>query len=94
MFSWMAWTGPTALVFIFVFTCIGILAILEAKYPGGAERDGVFGIRTTRGDRLFMSILGSVFIMLGWIGLIGSSSTLWGGLVVCILWAIFVFRKV
>jgi len=88
----MAWTVPTALIFIFIFSCIAVLAVLEAKYPGGAERDGVFGITTTRGDRLFISILGSVFIMLGWLGFFGTP--LWGGLALCIFWAIFVFRKV
>lgn len=92
MLGWMAWTWPTAAVFIFIFSCIGILAVLEAKYPGGAERTGVFGITTTRGDRLFISILGSVFIMLGWLGFMGTP--LWGGLALCIVWAIFVFRKV
>ena len=92
MFSWMAWTLPTALVFVFIFSCIGILAFLEVKYPGGAERTGVFGLTTTRGDRLFISILGTVFIMLGWLGLMGTP--LWGGLALCIAWAVFVFRKV
>jgi predicted small integral membrane protein len=92
MFSWMAWTLPTALVFVFIFSCIGILAFLEVKYPGGAERTGVFGITTTRGDRLFISILGTVFIMLGWLGLMGTP--LWGGLILSIIWAVFVFRKV
>lgn len=92
MFSWMAWTVPTALIFLFIFSAIGILAFLEAKYPGGAERTGVLGITTTRGDRLFISILGTVFIMLGWLGLMGTP--LWGGLVLSILWGVFVFRKV
>ncbi|CAI8183513.1 MAG: Uncharacterised protein [Marinobacterium sp. xm-d-530] len=92
MFSWMAWTLPTALVFVFIFSCIGILAFLEVKYPGGAERTGVFGITTTRGDRLFISILGTVFIMLGWLGFMGTP--LWGGLILSIIWAVFVFRKV
>ena len=92
MFSWMAWTVPTALVFIFIFSAIAVLAAIELKYPGGGERLGVFGITTTRGDRLFISILSTVFIMLGWLGLMGTP--LWGGLGISILWAIFVFWKV
>lgn len=92
MLTWMAWTWPTAVLFIFIFSCIGVLAILEAKHPGGAERTGVLGLTTTRGDRLFISILGSVFIMLAWLGVM--STPLWGGLVLCIIWAVFVFRKV
>lgn len=92
MLTWMAWTWPTAVLFIFIFGCIGILAVLEAKYPGGAERTGVLGLTTTRGDRLFISLLGSAFIMLGWLGLM--STPLWGGLAICIAWAVFVFRKV
>jgi predicted small integral membrane protein len=57
--SWMAWTWPTALFFVFIFSCIGLMGYLEWRSPGGAPRHGVFGLDTTRGDRLFISLIGS-----------------------------------
>ena len=92
MLDWMAWTTPTALVFVFVFGCIGLLAFFEARTPGGDPRHGILGIETTRGDRLFISILGTVFIMLAWLGLYGTP--LWGGLGLAIVWWVFVWKKV
>ncbi len=59
MLTWMAWTWPTALLFIGIFSAMGVLTVIEIKSPGGAERKGVFGLVTTRGDRLFLSLLGS-----------------------------------
>lgn len=92
MLSWMAWTWPTALVFIGIFSAMGVLTVLEVRYPGGAERKGAFGLVTTRGDRLFISLLGTVYIMLAWLGLIGMP--LWIPLALCIGWATFCFWKV
>ena len=43
---------------------------LAIRYPE-AERYGVLRIPTTRGDRLFLSLLGAAFIHLAWIGLVG-----------------------
>lgn len=92
MLSWMAWTWPTALIFVFIFGCIAILAAVETCHPGGNERDGVFGLTTTRGDRLFISLLSSAYIFLAWLGLVGSP--LWWPLGIAICWSVFVFRKV
>ncbi len=92
MLSWMAWTWPTALVFIGIFSALGVLTFVEIRHPGGAERKGVFGLTTTRGDRLFMSLLGSVYIFLAWLGLFGTP--LWIPLALAILWGAFCFWKV
>ena len=92
MLSWMAWTWPTALVFIGIFSAMGVLIALEIRFPGGAERDGVLGLTTTRGDRLFLSLLGSVYIFLAWLGLVGMP--LWWPVGLAIAWAVFCFRKV
>lgn len=92
MLSWMAWTWPTALVFVGIFSAMGVLTILEIRHPGGAERRGAFGLVTTRGDRLFISLLGTVYIMLAWLGLFGMP--LWVPLALCIDWAVFCFWKV
>ena len=90
--SWMAWTRATAGFFLFILSCIASMAIWEYYSPGGAPRRGIFAIDTTRGDRLFLSLLGSAFIFIGWIFFVGT--TLWWPLGICLLWAIFVFSKV
>ena len=92
MLSWMAWTWPTALAFIALFTALGVLTVLEIRYPGGAKRLGALGLVTTRGDRLFISLLGSSYIFLAWLGLFGLP--LWIPLVLAVGWGIFCFMKV
>ena len=92
MLSWMAWTWPTALLFIGIFTAIGVLIIAEIRHPGGAARKGVLGLTTTRGDRLFISLLGTSYIFLAWPGLVGMP--LWWPLGLSIAWGIFCFWKV
>jgi predicted small integral membrane protein len=90
--SWMAWTWPTAVFFIAIFASIAAMGFWEYKVPGGNPRHGVFRLDTTRGDRLFISILGGCFIMLFWVGF--AATAIWGGLLISIAWAIFVFRYV
>lgn len=88
--SWMAWTWPTAAFFIFVATSIFAMFVWEKLVPSGAPRKGILGIHTTRGDRLFISYLGSGFIHLGWLFLFGSP--LWGALAVSVVFAVVIFR--
>ena len=92
MLTWMAWTWPTALVFIGIFSAITVLVALELKYPGGQERLGVLGLKTTRGDRLFISLLGSSYIFLAWLGFFGTP--LWWPLIIAIIGSAFCFWKV
>jgi predicted small integral membrane protein len=90
---WMAWTPLTLAFFGFVFGLIALMGVMEWVRPGGAERDGVLGLTTTRGDRLFISLLGSAFILLAWLFFVGQSPIL-GGVAVCAAWFAFVFWKV
>ena len=90
--TWMAWTRATTGFFLFILICISSMAVWEYFVPGGSPRRGVFVIDTTRGDRLFISLLGSAFIFIAWLFLFGTP--LWWPLGICILWAIFVFRYV
>ncbi len=92
MLGWMAWTWPTALVFIGIFAAMGVLVVVEIRHPGGAERKGVFGLTTTRGDRLFITLLGTVYIFLAWLGLFGTP--LWGPVAISLAWGVFCFWKV
>jgi len=92
MLGWMAWTWPTAFVFIGIFSAMGVLTVLEIRNPGGDARKGVLGLTTTRGDRLFITLLGSCYIFLAWLGVFGTP--LWVPLAVAIAWGVFCFWKV
>lgn len=90
--SWMAWTWPTAFFFIFVLLCLLFMSLWEKISPGGNPRHGLLGLHTTRGDRLFISLLGSAFIHLAWLGLVGSP--VWGASLISVVYAVIVFRWV
>jgi predicted small integral membrane protein len=90
--SWMAWTWPTAAFFVFIFLCLVSMSIWEYYSPGGGPRHGILRLDTTRGDRLFISLLGSAFIFLAWLGFVGAP--LWVPLGIAIVYAIAVFRWV
>ena len=89
--EWMAWTLPTALFFAAIATMLACMTVLAHKFPS-RPRIGVLGIETARGDRLFITLLGSGFINLTWIGLLDAPQ--YWALIVCALFAIFVFRWV
>ncbi len=89
--GWMAWTLPVAL-FFWVIACLLItFTLLAIRFPE-TPRVGILRIETTRGDRLFITLLGSAFINLGWLFFFGAP--LWGALVVCLVYAAAVFRFV
>lgn len=90
--TWMAWTRASMVFFIFIFGFIAVMAVLELRRPGGDERDGVLGLTTTRGDRLFIGLLGSAYIFFAWIGLIGMP--IWAPAFIAAGWIAFCFWKV
>ena len=90
--SWMAWTWPTVAFFVFIASAISFMGYLEWRSPGGAPRRGILTLDTTRGDRLFITILGSAFIHLGWLWAFGTP--LWGGLIISLAFGYAVFRWV
>jgi predicted small integral membrane protein len=90
--SWMAWTWETAAFFAFIFLSLIAMSIWEVYSPGGGPRHGILGLDTTRGDRLFISLLGSAFIFLAWLGIMGTP--LWGALAISLLYSLAVFRWV
>ena len=90
---WMAWTPATLAVFVGIFGAIAVIGLLEGfRYRDGLERKGVLGLTTTLGDRLFITLLGSAFINLAWLGLVGDYQP--AALVVCLIYAAAVFRWV
>jgi len=89
--AWMAWTVPTAIFFLVIASILVVMTVISIRYPE-TPRIGILRIETTRGDRVFISLLGSAFINLAWLGLIGSN--LWWALAVCLVYAAAVFRWV
>src|ERR1044072_3232110 len=92
LIAWMAWTWQTAAFFGLILLCLIGTVIWEIKSPGGAPRHGILGLDTTRGDRLFISLLGSAFIFLAWLGFFGTP--LWAPLRIALGPAFVVFRWV
>jgi len=88
--TWMAWTWPTASFFIFIALCITVMYFWEKKDPGGNPRRGVLTLDTTRGDRLFISLLSAAFIHLAWLGF--TDFNLWIATVISVFFSIIVFR--
>ena len=86
------WTLPTALFFSTILVLLIGMAVWEYVSPGGNPRVGILHFETTRGDRLFISLLGAAFIHIGWLGLGGPS--LWWALALSVVYAIGVFRLV
>ena len=68
------------------------MLIWEKYSPVGNPRKGILGLDTTRGDRLFVSLLGSAFIHLAWLGLVGSM--LWIATIICVAYFVIVFKYV
>ena len=90
--SWMAWTWPTAIFFLVIAFFLTCMTVWELKSPGGGQRRGILALETTRGDRLFISLLGSAFIHLAWLGLVGDP--LWAATIISVVYAGAVFRWV
>ncbi len=90
--SWMAWTWPTAAFFSFIFIAIFAMSVWQKLSPCNGPRRGILGLETTRGDRLFISMLGSIYIQLAWLGILGTP--LWGALILSFFLFIVVFRWV
>src|ERR1700742_4032497 len=105
--AWMAWTLPTAIFFAALAATLAVMTWLGIAYPE-AERVGVLRIPTTRGDRLFVSLVLTAVIHLLWIGFVGTDtiatlpigeegfeiSSLWLATLISLATAVVVFRTV
>ncbi|MBL4918710.1 DUF2160 domain-containing protein [Tabrizicola sp. DMG-N-6] len=89
--GWMAWTLPVAIFFWCIASLLVTFTLLAIRFPE-TPRVGILRIETTRGDRLFISLLGSAFICLIWLFFAGSP--LWWALALCLAYAAAVFRWV
>mgnify|MGYP003605402536 FL=1 len=89
--GWMAWTFPVALFFWIIASLLVLFTILAIRFPE-TPRLGILRIETTRGDGLFINVLGLAFICLIWLFFFGAS--VWWGLMLCFVYAAAVFRWV
>ncbi|MDX8351054.1 DUF2160 domain-containing protein [Cognatiyoonia sp. IB215182] len=89
--EWMAWTWPTAIFFMVIAALLITFTFLAIRFPE-TPRVGILRIETTRGDRLFLTLLGSAFINIAWLGLTDIAQ--WWALVICAVYAALVFRYV
>lgn len=83
MLNWMAWTPVTAAFFGGIALLLLGMTVTEVMWPT-RERKGFLPIRTTRGDRLFMGLLSSAFIHLGWLAL--WDAPLYFATILCAAW--------
>ena len=101
MFEWMAWTLPVAVFFCSIVLMLAGMTLWEIKSPT-VLRKGWLPIATTRGDRLFIGLLGAAYVnlafvavserMIGWLGLTQEPS-IWISFVVSMLLLALIMRK-
>ena len=101
MFDWMAWTLPVAVFFTCIVLMLIGMTVWEIKSPT-VMRKGFFPMVTTRGDRLFMGLLGAAYINLAFIGMAGwfakwlslaQEPSIWISFVLSMMWLVFAMRK-
>lgn len=90
--GWMAWTWQTAAFFGVIGLLLLGMAVWEWRVPGGSPRRGVLGLTTTRGDRLFISLLSAGYLHLGWLAFL--EAPLWGATAGAVVLAGLIFRYV
>jgi predicted small integral membrane protein len=101
MFAWMAWTLPVAVFFACIVLMLIGMTLWEIKSPT-VMRKGFLPIATTRGDRLFIGLLGAAYLnllfvavsekMVGWFGL-ASEPSIWISFVLSMGLLALVLRK-
>ena len=78
MFEWMAWTLPVAVFFTCIVLMLAGMTLWEVKSPTVA-RKGFLPIVTTRGDRLFIGLLGAAYLNLAFVA-VSEKMITWFGL--------------
>ncbi|HEX8537103.1 MAG TPA: DUF2160 domain-containing protein [Cystobacter sp.] len=87
--EWMAWTPPTAGFFGFIALVLAAYTVWGIRSPS-LPRKGLLPMSTTRGDRLFVGLLGSAFLHLAWVGL--TDASVWVATALSLLFLVFVSR--
>ncbi len=101
MFAWMVWTTPVAIFFTCIVLMLIGMTVWEIRQPT-VERKGFLPMKTTRGDRLFIGLLGAAYINLAFVGMAGwlterlsleQEPSVWISFVISMLWLAWVMRK-
>ncbi len=101
MFNWMAWTLPVAVFFTCIVLMLIGMTVWEIKSPT-VMRKGFLPMATTRGDRLFIGLLGAAYINLAFIGMAGwfaewfsldQEPSIWISFVLSMVWLVLALRK-
>jgi predicted small integral membrane protein len=85
--EWMAWTGPTAVFVAFVLIVLAGLAVFSARRPP-VPRKGFLPMPTSAGDRLYVGLLGTGFVLIAQLALTTAPLPL--GLAVAAVWLVTV----
>ena len=101
MFEWMAWTLPVAIFFSCIVLMLLGMTVWEIKSPT-VLRKGLLPIATTRGDRLFIGLLGAAYLnlafvavserMIEWFGL-EQEPSIWFSFVASMALLAFIMRR-
>lgn len=101
MLEWMAWTTPVAIFFSCIVLMLFGMTVWERRSPTVA-RKGFLPLVTTRGDRLFIGLLGAAYLHLMFVGLAGElliwfglseEPTIWWATATSAVWLVLVMRK-
>ncbi|WP_252272954.1 DUF2160 domain-containing protein [Pseudomonas subflava] len=87
--EWMAWTPVTAAFFGGIALLLVGMTVWEIRSPC-VERRGFLPIATTRGDRLFIGLLGSAYLHLLVVGVTDWST--WIASALSVVWLLVVMR--
>jgi predicted small integral membrane protein len=101
MFEWMAWTLPVAVFFTSIVLMLIVMTVLEIKSPT-VIRKGFLPMETTRGDRLFIGLLGAAYVNLAFVAVsekmvtwfsLDQEPSIWISFVVSMLVLALILRK-
>ena len=97
----MAWTLPVAVFFTCIVLMLAGMTVWEIKSPT-LMRKGFLPMATTRGDRLFIGLLGAAYINLAFVGMAGwftewfsleQEPSIWISFSFSMLWLVLAMRK-
>lgn len=92
--GWMAWTWQTGAFFASIAGALVVMMGWELARPGGGPRHGILGLDTTRGDRLFISLLAAAYVHLAWLAFAAALGPLWYASVIAGALALLIFAVV
>jgi len=100
MLEWMVWTLPVAVFFICIVLMLIGMTVWERRSPTVA-RKGWLPLVTTRGDRMFIGLLGAAYVHLMFVGLAGEmlmfelseEPSIWWATAMSAVWLVLVMRK-